>query len=102
MDFVNLRLSLVTIMPELHTCEYCGEQFPSLPELNIHKAKNHASKEAEQLRYPCKHCGEVLNSPRDVAEHMKSVHPEAVRWINIVWWAITIVSILFVIWKYFM
>ncbi|OGO17930.1 MAG: hypothetical protein A2Z14_03090 [Chloroflexi bacterium RBG_16_48_8] len=87
-------------MADYHRCEYCGDQFSSIIELNIHKAGNHASKEAENMRYPCKRCGEVLSSPREVAEHMKTDHPEAVRWINFFWWVITIATILFVLWKY--
>jgi hypothetical protein len=87
-------------MKELQICEYCGDQFPSPTDLNIHKANKHASNEAENLRYPCKHCGEVLHSPREVAEHMKSVHPETVRLINMIWWAITIAALLFVIWRF--
>jgi DNA-directed RNA polymerase subunit RPC12/RpoP len=83
-----------------YNCDYCGEKFASLKELNIHKGKQHASDEAEKRRYPCTRCGKVLHSPVEVAEHMKTVHPEAVRWINIIWWAITIAALLFVIWRF--
>ena len=87
-------------MEEMHSCEYCGEQFSSLSELNIHKGKAHASREAEKLRFPCTRCGEVLSSPPEKAKHMKSVHPEAVRWINLLWWALTIAAIILVLWQY--
>ena len=81
-------------------CEYCGDVFPTERDLNIHKAKSHASKEVEKGRYPCSRCGQVLDSPEDQAEHMRSEHPEVVRRIHLVFWAITIVAILFVLWQF--
>ena len=76
-------------------CEHCGQGFPSLRELNIHKAKSHAVKEAEKMRFLCSRCGDVLQSPEHQAEHMKSEHPEVIQRINIIFWGITIVALLF-------
>jgi len=80
-------------------CEHCGQEFPSLRELNIHKAKSHASKEAEKMRFICSRCGKVLHSPEHQAEHMKSEHPEVVQRINAIFWTITILAILFTLWQ---
>jgi len=81
----------------LKSCEHCGEKFPTLRELNIHKAKKHAAKEAEKMRYGCTRCGEIQRSPKHQAEHMKSEHPEVVQRINLIYWAIIILLILIVL-----
>jgi DNA-directed RNA polymerase subunit RPC12/RpoP len=84
----------------LLTCEHCGEQFSTKKALNIHKAKSHAAKEAEQMRYFCSRCGAEMRSPKQQAEHIKSEHPEVVRKLNLIYWGITIVIILIVLWQW--
>ena len=84
-------------MENLEKCEYCGEEYQSKTELNIHITKAHATKEAEKMRFRCSHCGEVFRSPQHQAAHMKTEHPDVVRKINLIYWAIVILLIIIVL-----
>ena len=84
----------------IYVCKYCGEEFPTLHELEIHEVTVHASRQTESSPYSCSICGEVFRSPAHQAEHMKREHPEVVRRINIVYWAILIIVVLFALWRF--
>jgi uncharacterized Zn finger protein len=88
-------------MVKLMKCEYCGEEFSNVVQLNMHKGQSHAPQEAEKFRYPCKRCGEVFPSPMAFAEHMKNDHPEVVNRINRVYWGIIILVIIITLWQLF-
>lgn len=88
----------------MSSCEYCGEEFSSPKDLEVHKATVHATGEAESslfTKYTCSKCGEVFRSPAHQAEHMKLEHPEVIRRISIIYWTILIVLLLIAIWQFF-